>query len=250
MEMVESRLEFDPSFSSTGRPIAKSRRKILLALVMATLLGLGILIRIYPSSGFIGVGFDEHGYMVFLKQIQAVGLRNYDTVVQAYIERQYQRPDAVVPATRIGFLAPAALASEWFHLSPFDALRAVAASAGVLSLVLTAFFAHRLGGVPSMVGVTALFATAPLQIHLSQRALIDGYFAFWALSALWLTWENLQTPRHRGWLYSYSLCLTMLVLTKENAAFVVFAIFLLLLLNRFFRFGVVTPQLIAATIIG
>ena len=101
-----------------------------------------------------------------------------------------------------------------------------------------------------MIGVTALVATAPLQIYLCQRAMIDGYFAFWAITALWLAWENLQRPRHVGWLISYTLCLTILVLTKETAAFVVFAIFGTLLLNRFLRFGTVTPQLFAATIAG
>jgi hypothetical protein len=40
------------------------------------------------------------------------------------------------------------------------------------------------------------------------------------------------------------------LLTKENAAFVVFAIFGLFLLNRFLRGGVVTPHLLLATIIG
>ena len=40
------------------------------------------------------------------------------------------------------------------------------------------------------------------------------------------------------------------MLTKENAAFVVFAIFRLFLLNRFLSGGVVTPHLLLATIIG
>ena len=80
--------------------------------------------------------------------------------------------------------------------------------------------------------------------------MIDGYFAFWAVAALWLCWENLQRPRHFGWLAAYVFCLTILVLTKENAAFVVFAIFATLLLNRFLRMGTVTPHLLAATIIG
>jgi 4-amino-4-deoxy-L-arabinose transferase-like glycosyltransferase len=80
--------------------------------------------------------------------------------------------------------------------------------------------------------------------------MIDGYFAFWAVAALWLAWENLQRPRHTGWLIAYTLCLTILVLTKETAAFVFFAILGTLLLSRFLRIGAVTPQLLAATIIG
>ena len=64
-------------------------------------------------------------------------------------------------------------------------------------LLLCALFAYRLGALP-MIGMTALVSTARLQIYLSQRALIDGYFAFWAIAALWLAWENLQRPRHLG----------------------------------------------------
>ena len=68
--------------------------------------------RIFPSSGFKRVGFDEHGYMVFVKQIQAAGVWNYDAVVKVYVERQFKRLGAVVPVTRLAFLAPAAVIGE------------------------------------------------------------------------------------------------------------------------------------------
>jgi 4-amino-4-deoxy-L-arabinose transferase-like glycosyltransferase len=185
-----------------------------------------------------------------VKQIQKVGIWNYDAVVRVYVERQYKLREAVVPATRLAFLVPAALCADWFKLRAFTALHLVVATGGVLFLFLCALFAYRLGGVVPMIGMTALIATAPLQVYLCQRAMIDGYFALWAVAALWLGWENLQRPRHFGCLVSYTLCLAILVLTKENAAFVVFAIFTMLLLNRFLRIGTVTPQLLAATIIG
>ena len=96
-----------------GRRLLKlSRRRILLTITMAALLGLGMFLRIFPSSGFKRVGFDEHGYMVFVKQIQAAGVGNYDAVVKVYVERQFKRPGAVVPATRLAFLAPAAVIGE------------------------------------------------------------------------------------------------------------------------------------------
>ena len=217
---------------------------------MTALLGFGVLLRLYPSPGHRHLGTDEHGYMVFVKQIQKVGIWNYDAVVRVYVERQYKLREAVVPATRLAFLVPAALCADWFELRAFTALHLVVATVGVLFLFLCALFAYRLGGTVPMIGMTALIATAPLQIYLCQRAMIDGYFAFWTVAALWLAWENLQRPKHYGWLISYTLCLSLLVLTKENAAFVVFAIFAMLLLNCFLRIGTVTPQLLAATIIG
>ncbi len=236
--------------STQRRLRAIARKKILVAVTLCALLGVGAALRLIPLTGFQGVGFDEHGYMVFVKQIQTAGLWNYDAVVKVYVERQYSQPDAVVPATRVGFLAPAVIIGEVFHLNEFRALRATTATAGVLMLLLSALFAYRMGGTPAMLSMAALVATAPLQIYLSQRALIDGYFAFWAIAALWLTWENLQQPRHWGWLSSYVASLTILVLTKENAAFVVCAIFALLLLNRFLKVGTVTPHILLATIIG
>ena len=230
-------------------PSALSGRRILIFLTMTVLLGFGIFLRLYPSAGYRNLGTDEHGYMVFVKQIQAAGIWNYDSVVRIYVERQYTLREAVVPATRVAFLVPSALCADLFHLRAFPAIHAVAASAGVLLLLLTALFGYRLGGAGPMLGLTALVATAPLEIY-CQRAMIDGYFAFWAVAALWLAWENLQHPRQIGWLIAYTLCLTILVLTKETAAFVVGALFGTFFLNRFLRLGTVTPQLLLATIVG
>jgi 4-amino-4-deoxy-L-arabinose transferase-like glycosyltransferase len=240
----------EPNRAAKNQARNLSLRKAGTILTMAILLGFGVFLRLYPSAGYHHVGFDEHGYMVFVTQIQKAGIWNYDAVVHVYVERQYKLQEAVVPAMRLAFLVPAALCADAFGLPAFRALHVVAATAGVLLLFLCALFAYRMGGTVPMIGMTALFATAPLQIYFCQRALIDGYFAFWTVAALWLAWENLQCPKHLGWLISYTLCLSILVLTKENAAFVVFAIFALLLLNCSLRIGTVTPQLLAATVIG
>jgi 4-amino-4-deoxy-L-arabinose transferase-like glycosyltransferase len=243
-----------PSF--TAAPIAGrrifplSRRKALISLTMTALLAIGVFLRVNPSAGYQKLGTDEHGYMVFVKQIETAGLSNYDAVVQVYLQRQAKLREAVVPATRVGFLVPATICAEVFQLRVFTALHATAAAAGILLLLLSALFAYRLGGTLPMLGVTALMATSPLDVYLCQRAMIDGYFAFWALAALWLAWENLQRPRHAGWLVAYAVCLTILVLTKETAAFVVLAIFGIFLANRLLHVGTITPQLLAATIIG
>ena len=227
-----------------------SRHRVALWATMGLILTIGIFLRIFPTASFPQVGYDEHGYMVFVQQIEKAGIWNYDAVIDVYKERQYKIPQAVVPATRLGFLIPAALVGEIFQVQPFRALHITAAAAGVLLLILSGLFAYRAGGARMMLGVTALIATAPLQVYLSQRALIDGYFAFWSTATIWLAWENLRRPRHLGWLAAYALSLTILTLTKENAAFVVAAIFGVLVLNRFLKMGTVTPQLFAATIIG
>ena len=225
--------------------------RLWIALAMVIILGFGILLRVYPSAGFKQVGSnDEHGYVIFLTQIKAAGVSNYEKVVQAYVEKQYERPDALVPATRIGFLVPAYWFGKLFQLEPFAALRLLSCISSIVMLGVCALLAYRLGGMIPMLGMSLLVAVAPLQIYLAQRALVDGYFALLAVAAVWLAWENLRHPRHLGRLGAYTVTLVLLVLTKENAAFVVFAIFGALLLNRFLHIGTVTPHLLAATVLG
>lgn len=239
-----------PAESTQARRALMPTPRLWAAIAMVLILATGIFLRVYPSATYSRVGYDEHGYIVFLQQIEKAGVANYDSVVDAYVADQYRRPDAIVPATRIGFLVPAHLVHQLLQCTRFEALQAVSCIGAILLLGVCAVFAYRAGGTVTMLGLTALVATAPLQIYLSQRALIDGYFAFWAVAAVWLAWENLRHPRNWGWLTAYAFSLAVLVLTKENAAFVVFAIFAVLVLNRFLRLGTMTPHLFVATVVG
>jgi 4-amino-4-deoxy-L-arabinose transferase-like glycosyltransferase len=131
-----------------------------------------------------------------------------------------------------------------------QALHQVAAFFSVLTLALATAFAWRLRGSTWALGIAAFMAVAPTQIHMSQHALVDGFFAFWALLVLWLLWENLQAPRNWRWLVGYVLALVLLVITKENSFFVWIAIVALLIANRWLQFGTVTRELIVATVLG
>jgi 4-amino-4-deoxy-L-arabinose transferase-like glycosyltransferase len=93
-------------------------------------------------------------------------------------------------------------------------------------------------------------AFAPTQIHMSQHALVDGFFTFWATLVLWLFWENLQAPRNWLRLSGYIVALALLVLTKENSFFVWMALVALLITNRWLQFGTVTRELLIATALG
>jgi hypothetical protein len=221
MEIVaESELAAFATAAATDPHRRIARPKFLVVGALCLVLGFGAFLRIFPSSGFHGIGYDEQGYSVFVRQIQTAGLWNYDAVVKVYLERQSNLRDAVVPATRIGFLAPAALAADLFHLEPLRALRLISCLASLLLLLATAMIGYRYGGTTRMLVVTALMAAAPLQVALAQRALIDGYFACWAVLTAWFFWESLQAPNRRAWLGAYGVSLFVLVLTKENAAFV------------------------------
>jgi 4-amino-4-deoxy-L-arabinose transferase-like glycosyltransferase len=111
-------------------------------------------------------------------------------------------------------------------------------------------FAWRLKGRAFALGVAALMACAPTQLHVAQHALVDGFFTFWALLALWLLWENLQSPRNWQLQIGYLLSLSLLVLTKEISFFVWSALVVSIVANRWLAFGNVSRELVLATFIG
>jgi hypothetical protein len=85
---------------------------------------------------------------------------------------------------------------------------------------------------------------------MSQHALVDGFFAFWALLTLWLLWENLRRPPDWRWLAPYTVGIACMVLTKENSFFAFVGLLTLLAANRWLRFGTVTRELLIATLLG
>ena len=238
---------------------------------LALILGLGIFLRL-PLSLFSGptsplrqiaflhpqskwnalelVGVDENLYREYVDEISQKGVTGYPTIVLNYIEKQVKTPGALLPPVRFLYIFAGYLWRSLFGGDALQALRAVASLFSMLTLAVAATFTWRLRGPNWCIGVTSLMAVAPTQIHMSQHALVDGFFAFWTLLALWMLWENLQAPRSWAWLGGYTLSLALLVMTKENSFFVWIAILALLLTNRWLRFGQVTPELLIATCLG
>ena len=99
-------------------------------------------------------------------------------------------------------------------------------------------------------GTFALMAFSPLQIHMAQHALADGFFEFFVVLTLWSLWECLRQPTHPGWLTMYAAGLALMVTTKENAFFVFVAVLGVLVANRWLRFGTVGRPILALTFAG
>lgn len=211
---------------------------------------LGLLGQLHPNPGSTSAGFDESLYRGYVNSVIRGGLRNYPAIVGHYVELQKTLVGSILPPMRFLYIFAAYLWHQVFRTEALAALHDVASLFSILSLLLATAFAGRLKGPACALGVAALVAFAPTQIHMSQNALVDGFFAFWALFTLWTLWESLQAPRSWRWLLPYSLGLGLMVLTKENAAFVFFAILVLLGANRWLKWGVITPRLLAATVIG
>jgi len=224
------------------------RLPLVLGFVLVALIG--VFLRVYPSAKFTGVGFDENLYRKYVSQLIQGGLGAYPEIVENYIEVQKTLPGSILPPVRFLYIFTAYLWHQIFGTEALSALHHVATLFSVLTLFLAAAFTWRLKGPAFALGVAALISFAPTQIHMSQHALVDGFFTFWALFSLWMLWENLRAPRSWPLLLAYVFCLALLVLTKENAFFVLFALMVIIALNRWLHFGVVTRELFLCSIIG
>ena len=188
------------------------RRKIDLIL-LALIVALGIFLRL-PPTAFVGsenplhaveflhpkpkmesVGFDEGLYAEYVHKLATLGLSAYPLIVQDYVERQERLQRSILSPLRFLYIYSGYLWHLSFGGDPLLALKSVASLFSVLTLFISIGFVWRLRGKAWALAIGALMCVAPTQIHMSQHALVDGFFTFWALICLWLFWENLQAPR-------------------------------------------------------
>src|SRR5436190_19889300 len=205
---------------------------------------------LHPQPAWTKVGFDEGLYREYVTVLSKNGITSYPDIVEGYIDVQKDLPGSILPPLRFLYIFTAYLWHSIFGSEPLAALHQVASFFSMLTLALATFFAWRMRGPMWAIAVAALIAVAPTQVHMSQHALVDGFFTFWATLALWLFWENLQSPRNWRWLVGYIAALALLVLTKENSAFVWIALVALLITNRWLQFGTATRELVIATFLG
>jgi 4-amino-4-deoxy-L-arabinose transferase-like glycosyltransferase len=205
---------------------------------------------LHPLPKFTSIGFDEGLYRSYVNNLIKGGLGSYPDIVEHYIEVQRRLPGSILPPVRFLYIFTAYLWHLIFQTEALATLHAVAAFFSMLVLVLSATFAWRMKGPACALAVTALMACAPTQIHMSQHALVDGFFTFWALLCLWFFWENLRAPRKLAWLLPYALSWTFLTLTKENAFFVFVGILAIVIANRWLQFGTVTRELLLCMVVG
>ncbi|MFN2476445.1 MAG: ArnT family glycosyltransferase [Chthoniobacterales bacterium] len=204
----------------------------------------------HPAPGFTKIGFDEGLYRGYVNDLIRYGVTAYPDFAEHYVEVQTTLPSAILPPTRFLYIFASYL---WHCVVGSDALASlhdISSLFGILLLGLATLFAWRLGGPLMALCVAALMACAPTQIHMTQHALIDGFFAFWATLCLWLLWENLRQPRRVGWLCGFGAALALLVVTKENAMFVYIGLLGLLAANHWLRFGTITRGLLVTMVIG
>jgi len=245
---------------------AALRHRTPWALVAALLL-LGCALRIVPWTSFQGMGYDESWYRKYLLALDEHGLAAYPDVCTAYLQDgEAGTTIAKVPPLRVLFVTggwlwkrlefgsapPANLdAPDGIARDPaLISLHRVATLFGCLALVAAWAFARRLLGEREALAVLALFACSPLLIHMSQHPLVDGLYGTCALFAFWTLVESLRAKAHPAWLAGFAGSFALLVLAKENALFVGFAIAGVLLFARPLGLGAATWRHWAAAAIG
>lgn len=205
---------------------------------------------LHPEPADAQGGFDQRLYEAYTDSLIAFGLTSYPDIVERYIEEQKVREDAILPPLRVLYIFSGYCWREVSGTSSLQSLRNVSALFSILTLFLSVAFTSRLGRPGYVLPMAALIAVAPTQIHMSQHALIDGFFTFWALLCLWALWENLHAPHNWRWLVTYGLALALLVLTKENSFFVWIALAALIVANRWLHLGTVSRELLLVTVAG
>jgi len=274
LAMIETspmKLELAPTPEASPPPPAAAKaartgtRPVIWLALLVILLG-GFALRAMPWHGYQWIGFDENLYKVYVEKLDLQGVGAYPKIAEEYIVRQHATPKAFLPPTRFLYIfCSATWRAAFYSDAPYQqvktmedvksdptlkSMRAISALFTCLTLVVGAIFARRVAGDGAMLGVTALLACAPTQLHMSQHGLIDGFFAFWALTSLWLLWENLQSQNNPRWLAAYTAALALMVLTKENAAFVTFALCCVIAIAHFAKWGFVTRKLLLVTVAG
>src|SRR5436305_1691818 len=175
-------------------PTTQVHGRKLLPLAFLVVGLLGIALRVYAPTSFHGIGYDEGLYRDYVNQLIHGGLSQYPDFAESYLERQRQLPAAILPPTRFLYIFSAYLWHEITGAEALAALHHVSCLFSALLLIAAGTFAARLNGAWFALGVLALMACAPTQIHMARHALIDGFFAFWATLCLWFLWENLRWP--------------------------------------------------------
>jgi len=244
---------------------------------LVLLIAFGAWMRLPRHKDRIWTGTDE-GY--YAQYVDALGQKSWPAVIADYIEEEKKGNETKLPPTRVLFLGGALVVSKITGLEALECLRVLSWLSAVGTLVVGAIFVSRMSGPHAALAVTAFIACSPLLIHLAHRALIDGFFAFWALVAAWGLWESLRSfatsaapvaaapggtadspetlhgAQHRTAfrpavsLTIYAIGLAAMVLTKENAAFAFFALFAIIVLHRWLKIGRVTPTLLVVTFVA
>jgi hypothetical protein len=209
--------------------------------VLVAIFGAYFRFQLHRSLDNYQPGFDERIYVAYVDRLTENGIGSYPSVFHDYIEQVSKAETVFLPPSRAGYIVPAWLLTKLTKGDSYEALRIVAA-AGTWLFAMAGFIFARRWVTPRMaLALLGLLMCAPLQIHLSQFAFIDGVAAFCVLLTVASVWECLQQPHRIGWAITAAIGAWALVITKQEiAAFVGLYLIVALLLGK--RLGFSTDR--------
>ncbi len=141
-------------------------------IILAIILAIGVFLRLppelfQPNTGPLHAieslhprpddqkgGYDERLYEAYAKAIGTNGLTSYPDIVRAYIEKQKTLPGSILPPLRFLYIFLAYLYHALFSTPERTALHYLSSIFSMLTLLLSAVFASRLGRAGYTLGVT------------------------------------------------------------------------------------------------
>ena len=183
---------------------------------------LGCLLRFHDwhhsEPGYIAdyVGFDEKIYCGYLEKLDEGGLRGFPKIFRDYSGDVRRAEYVYLPPTRIGYMLPAWTIHRVAGLPVRDSLRMMSAISGCLFMLAGFVFALRWMDRHRALAVLALLACAPLQLHMTQYAFIDGVAGLAAVLSVGCLWESFARPGK--WTLGFWAAFLFLLLTKQETA--------------------------------
>src|SRR6266404_5743626 len=85
-------------------PVVQARLSRPLALAFIVVAMIGIFLRVYPSAGFTGLGYDEGLYRGYVTDLINHGITSYPDFAEHYVERQQELATVILPPTRFLYI--------------------------------------------------------------------------------------------------------------------------------------------------
>src|SRR6195256_119492 len=122
----------DMTADSQPERVRHLSRPLLLGFVLVAIIG--IVLRVYPSAGFTGVGYDEGLYRGYVTDLINHGVTSYPDFAEHYVELQQKLPAAILPPTRFLYIFSAYLCHQATGEEALVALHRVSCLFSILML--------------------------------------------------------------------------------------------------------------------
>jgi hypothetical protein len=185
------------------------------AVVLGGLLAFAATIRILVNNVAHFSPADETVYLQFVQTLAHGG--GYPSVIKSFIEDQslWVFPNPL----RWSYLGTAAVYCAARGACRYRTLATLSTVSGIFAVPLSYWLGVRLFDRRTAIVAVALMATAPLQLAMGRRALVDEFFCFAVLASIVALVEWVRSQR-MAWLIAWIAVTTIVFAAKEQFFFI------------------------------